>query len=611
MAGSGDGGERGPFDADAEGISWARRTAQEIAALRRQCSQNSPLIREVRPHLDFRYPAEWFPRARARGPRTIHCHVGPTNSGKTFGALEHLRAAPTGVYCAPLRLLAMEMHEKLNKAGKPCALRTGEHSAGPAGDADSSAGSDDAPLDRAALDGVPTLCCTVEMLNYERSFDVAVIDEIQMVADADRGWAFTQALLGVDARDIYVCGEEAALPLVAAIAAATGDRLLVKRYARLSPLAVAPTFLEGGLASVASGDCVIAFSRRAIFDLKAAIEAPKGASSTASGPAARRPRCSVVYGALPMENRSLQARAFNDRADGDTHVLVASDAIGMGLNLTIRRVIFSTLRKYDGHGRIVRVAPSAVKQIAGRAGRFFARPPGVATGALPQGTTSGEEGIVTCLEAGDMEYLQECMETPNAPYTEAGIQPTPAMVDALCNRFPSVPFSVMMVAVATAGRFSAPFAASLGTSQLALARLIDERHGALPTRDKLVLSTAPVRTVNVAALTAFDRFIGGIAAGRPVRIGAGHASYAQARTGSAYLEFVEGQYLVYDLYLWLGERYPDLFIDRAAVLGLRREASAIVARLLAVGASAVTAEGRGERGLHCPRPSSGGERGPR
>jgi ATP-dependent RNA helicase SUPV3L1/SUV3 len=103
-------------------------------------------------------------------------HVGPTNSGKTYAALKRLEEAETGIYAGPLRLLAHEVYERMNDQGVPFNLLTGE--------------------ERRESDGVEKWAATVEMTPLNKRLDVAVIDEIQMINDEQRGWAWTQALLG-------------------------------------------------------------------------------------------------------------------------------------------------------------------------------------------------------------------------------------------------------------------------------------------------------------------------------------------------------------------------------------------------------------------------------
>ena len=250
---------------------------------------------------DLRYPVEWYPATRAV-QRKIVLHVGPTNSGKTYHALKRLEQADTGIYAGPLRLLAHEVYTRLNAKGKLCDLVTGDERIVQGGD------------------GAQMKSCTVEMVPLNADVDVAVIDEIQMIGNKERGWAWTQALLGLKAKEIHLCGEERSVPLVRELAASMGDDIEIHTYKRLSPLETMSTSLKGRLKSLRKGDCVVAFSRIKIHSIKKAIEN------------ATQKRVAVVYGSLPPEIRAQQAKLFND-PNNDYDILVASDAIGMGLNL--------------------------------------------------------------------------------------------------------------------------------------------------------------------------------------------------------------------------------------------------------------------------------------
>jgi ATP-dependent RNA helicase SUPV3L1/SUV3 len=293
-------------------------------------------------------PALYFSQTRCAPRRKFIMHVGPTNSGKTHNALRALAAAQSGVYCGPLRLLAYEIWDRLNKGN---IVPLGH-------DAQTSAKEDtDTNLDATIPGETPAvqkhdnpkfarLCnlitgddrrivhedaglvsCTVEMLP-SKYFDVAVIDEIQLLTDPERGWSWTEAILRVNAPEIHLCGEEAAVPLVERILKDTGDTLEVNRYTRLTPLVLSESSLGGDLSKIEKGDCVVAFSRKQIFELRKDIEAKTGL------------RCAVVYGRLPPELRNQQALLFND-PDSDFDVLVGSDAIGMGLNLCVVTIYLS------------------------------------------------------------------------------------------------------------------------------------------------------------------------------------------------------------------------------------------------------------------------------
>lgn len=314
-------------------------------------SQSSPsndvainVLRNIREVTDFSHPAEWFPDARSIRRRII-MHVGPTNSGKTHQALQALAAAKTGFYAGPLRLLAYEIWDRLNKGQIVPAGVTLDPTA-----ADDDNGGTDL-LDGTAPTKPPVLTkehnerfaracnlitgeerrivaedalvsCTVEMLQYDRFVDVAVVDEIQMIADPARGGGWTAAVLGLCAKEIHLCGEETAVEIVKDLVKETDDELIVNRYQRLTPLRIAEQSLDGDLKRIEKGDCVVSFSRSGIFTLKKTIEAVTNL------------RCAVVYGRLPPEIRSEQAALFN-APDSGFDVIVGSDAIGMGLNLYV------------------------------------------------------------------------------------------------------------------------------------------------------------------------------------------------------------------------------------------------------------------------------------
>lgn len=279
-------------------------------------------------------PYDWYPLAR-RMKRHITLHVGPTNSGKTYQSLEALKKAPSGTYCGPLRLLAQEIYEKFQLEDIPVNLLTGQL--------------------RFENENAKHISCTVEMADINQIIHCAVIDEIQMISDPDRGWAWSRALLGLPAKEIHLCGNETTINLVKEMAEKCGDTLEIKTYKRLSKLVVPDEPLDT-IYDLIPGDCVITFSRKNIFNIKQQIER------------VLHTNCCVIYGRLPPEARSQQAKLFN--TDKKNYpFLIATDAIGMGLNLNIKRVVFSTLIKFNGKQDVM-LPPSEIKQIAGRAGRF-------------------------------------------------------------------------------------------------------------------------------------------------------------------------------------------------------------------------------------------------
>ena len=234
--------------------------------------------------------------------REIHLHVGPTNSGKTYHALKRLEESGNGLYAGPLRLLAHEVYSRFNNKGTPCDLITG----------------DDVRISEG--NNAKLSSHTVEMVDCSRAVEVAVIDEIQMIAADDRGWAWTRALLGTRAKELHLCGETRVIPLIRELAASMGDTLEIHHYDRLNPLKAMSRSLRGNLKDLRRGDCIVCFSVLGIHAMKKQIEVETGR------------RVAIVYGSLPPEIRAQQAALFND-PNNDYDFLVASDAIGMGLNL--------------------------------------------------------------------------------------------------------------------------------------------------------------------------------------------------------------------------------------------------------------------------------------
>ena len=263
--------------------------------------------------------------------RAFVLHAGPTNSGKTHDALESLKASGDGTYLGPLRLLALEMFDRINAAGIPCSLLTGEESI--------------------TTEDARIVSSTVELCNFQRHFKVAVIDEAQLIADDERGSAWLKAICCVDADEVHICIAPEALGYVESLVAQFGDPYTVVRHKRLVPLQYSGRCR--GLEDVRANDAVICFSRKNVLSTAAHLER-------------LGIKASVIYGALPPVARRNEVERY---LKGETTVIVATDAIGMGISLPIRRVIFAETQKFDGRQQRV-LNSGEIRQIAGRAGRY-------------------------------------------------------------------------------------------------------------------------------------------------------------------------------------------------------------------------------------------------
>ncbi len=324
-----------------------------------------------------RYAAH-FRTARALS-RRITLVTGPTNSGKSHTALDTLSRADSGMALAPLRLLAHEFREALGARGVSCSLSTGE--------------------ERIPVPGSRHLAATVEMCPLHNPVDVAIVDEAQMLHDPDRGAAWTAAIMGAPARHLFVLGSPDCIDMVRRIAALCDDPMDEITLQRMGPLTAADEAVR--LASLQTGDALIAFSRREVLDLRAMLMQ-------------RGRRVAVVYGALSPEVRRAEAARFNS---GDADILIATDAIGMGLNLNIRRIVFAALRKFDGT-QSRDLTAQEVKQIGGRAGRYGKH----------------EQGVVAVLAgAGSPTFVRTMLAAPPLPQAELRplVQPDADIVRAV------------------------------------------------------------------------------------------------------------------------------------------------------------------------------------
>lgn len=282
----------------------------------------------------------WIHSHARKVPRKIIYHMGPTNSGKTYHAIQALAKSTKGCYLAPLRLLAAELYDTLNSLGAKTTLLTGE--------------------EIIEVPGATHYSSTIEMAKLNEEFTCAVIDEIQMITDKQRGWAWTRALVNLHAYEVHVCGDGSVLELVKQITDLCGDELIIKQYERMTKLEVESSTIT--LAQLQKSDALIVFSRRNALKYKYDLEQVGF-------------KVSIIYGMLSPEVRREQARKFDK---GITDIIVSTDAISMGMNLPIKRIVFSTLTKHI-NSQEHPITVSEIKQIAGRAGRFQRFPVGKVT----------------------------------------------------------------------------------------------------------------------------------------------------------------------------------------------------------------------------------------
>jgi len=256
--------------------------------------------------------------------------LGPTNTGKTFQAIETMLSFQSGMIGFPLRLLAREVYDKVLKKTDPnkVALITGEEKIIPS--------------------NAKYFLCTVESMPIEKNLEFVGIDEIQMCSDNERGHIFTDRLINLRGEKLTMfMGSNTIKNIIAKL---DGDLEFVNKE-RLSKLTFAG---HKKISRIERKSAIIAFSAEEVYAIAELIRRQKGGAS-------------IVMGSLSPKTRNAQVELYQS---GDVDYLVATDAIGMGINMDLENVFFSNLKKFDGK-KLRRLNLSEIGQIAGRAGRHL------------------------------------------------------------------------------------------------------------------------------------------------------------------------------------------------------------------------------------------------
>jgi ATP-dependent RNA helicase SUPV3L1/SUV3 len=365
---------------------------------------------------------------------------------------------------------------------------------------------------------------------------VAVIDEAQMIFDPFRGWAWTQAIVAVPANEVIIICSAYAVPAIENLLGLCGERCTVRRFERMQHVDLLPQAVP--TAALRLGDAVVAFSRRDVLMLRDKIAA-------AGHPV------SVIYGALPPEVRRREAERF---ASGESHILVATDAIGMGLNLPIRRVLFSTMTKFDGVGDRA-LNESEVHQIAGRAGRF---------GIHEEGFT----GVLHEAEPSAGRTLKELLpKTPRAPRNfKAPVAPNWWHITTISQRLGKTKLQeILTVFMDQLKLDNAHFEVAELEQMLELAGELDRNAAALSLKERFVYAQAPVDSRTEQLVQSFFGWAWAHARQGEV----GRPDFLDGISEHSRLDRMEQTLRACTLWLWLDLRFPGVYGHLEEVVELR------------------------------------------
>ena len=445
-----------------------------------------------------------YPLARELN-RKLYFFVGPTNSGKTYSAMKELLNADTGTYLAPLRLLALENYESLVNQDIPASLITGEEEI-----LDEDAGH---------------ICSTIEMINYNLEVDICVIDEIQMLDDEDRGWAWVNAILGSPAKKVIMTGSVNALDIIKKLAIYLGEDLEIVKFKRKNPLDVLPRHTN--LKDIQKATALIAFSRNDVLKLKSKLS--------------QFHKVSVLYGNLSPEVRKEEAKRFRD---GDSDILIATDAIAMGLNLPIKTLLFTTDTKFDGISKR-KLKPNEVIQIAGRAGRYGQH----------------EVGHIGATSKGVLEHIDDMFNSPMSTIkAPVKVKATQSQVEELSSFLNTKSLTKILNYFTKHMKYNGPFIATNIKNMIELSTMLDQKH-ALTLDEKYMLSAAPINTRSPLIRNGYLKYVQAILKNQVIRYEPSTRIKGIAKTQKELL-VAEDEVKKISLYLWLSYKLPLLFPDK-------------------------------------------------
>jgi ATP-dependent RNA helicase SUPV3L1/SUV3 len=356
--------------------------------------------------------------------------------------------------------------------------------------------------------------------------------------------------LGLCAKEIHVCGDASAKNIIQRLCSATKDSLVVHEYKRLTDLKYLKEPLMS-LTNVQKGDCFVCFNKSDIFDLARALS--KLGHHVA-----------IIYGSMPPGVKMEQSRRFND-PDDPCKILISTDAIGMGLNFNIKRIIFNSLIKpvhIEESSKITMdyISVSQALQISGRAGRF---------------NSPFKTGEVTAFKKEDLDKLHKIIDQPLPHIAQAGLHPTADQVEMFSYHLPNYSLTHLLEIFITLSKLDASkYFMCMFEDIKYFAKLI-EHIDDIPIRNRYIFVTAPINRKNSVVCSVYVKFIRLYSLNEPItaQTVCDIVNWPPKRLASNLneLTFYESIFDIFDLYLWLSMRFRDSFIDSETVKRMRHE----------------------------------------
>jgi len=354
-----------------------------------------------------------------------------------------------------------------------------------------------------------------------------------MIGDRDRGWAWANAIIGAPAKVVIMTGSSNSREAVVALAEYLGEPLEIIEFERKNPLELLNNITP--INAIEPQTAIIAFTRSNALRLKQQLS--------------QTYKTSVIYGNLSPEVRREEARRFRE---GETEILVATDAIAMGLNLPIKTLLFSKADKFDGQSQRDLTA-SEVQQISGRAGRYGLNEKGF-VGAL----TPDVLRKITPLFSKNAEVIK-------IPFNVMANFDHIQLVSTILEE---KSLSAIIQFFVENMKFEGPFRAANLESMSEASAIVDRYD--LDMRTKYILSTAPLSTGSMLVMAAFERYVRALAQAKPIAYIPPRHLGSHAQTTEE-LQEAEDQIKEISLYLWLSYRLGEFFVDSEKARSYRGE----------------------------------------
>jgi len=344
-----------------------------------------------------------------------------------------------------------------------------------------------------------------------------------MINDRDRGWAWTNALIGVPASKVIVTGSIDALDAVTEICKYLGEKLTIVEFQRKNELKILPH--PTSLDNIEKSTAIVSFSRRDVLSLKQQLS--------------QKYSVSVIYGNLSPEVRREEARRFRE---GQSQILVSTDAIAMGLNLPIKTILFSSSDKFDGTSQRD-LTPSEIAQISGRAGRFGL----------------SEKGFVGALNKNILKVIRKNFNKEMKPITiPFKVMANLEHIKLVANILEETSLEEILKFFSDNMKFDGPFRASNLDDMLEVSKIVDDYD--LDIATKFHLSCAPLTLKSPYIIEAYNNYIWALQRKLPVKYTPPKLKGDFAKTA---IELLKAEDMVKEisLYLWLSYRFKDYFLD--------------------------------------------------